>query len=128
VAFGADLIAGFPTETEGMFARSLDLIETCDLTFVHAFPYSPRPGTPAARMPQVAVGTIKDRARRLREAGEVALRRRLTTEVGAQRDVLVESPGRGRTEHFIPVAMAGGSPGAVRRMTIARHDGRLLLA
>ena len=126
VTFGADLIAGFPTEDDDMFARSLDLIAACDLTFVHAFPYSPRPGTPAARMPQVASRVIKDRARRLREAGEVSLRRRLAAELGAERDVLVESPTRGRTEHFIPVAIAGGTPGAVRRMTIAGHDGRQL--
>ena len=70
IAFGADIIAGFPTETEEMFARSLDLVEECGLTFLHVFPYSPRPGTPAARMPQVAGAAIKERARRLREAGE----------------------------------------------------------
>src|SRR5262245_38108843 len=77
IAFGADIIAGFPTETDEMFSRSLDLVEACDLTFLHVFPYSPRPGTPAARMPQVAGPVIKERARRLRQAGEVALRRRL---------------------------------------------------
>ncbi|MGY4448858.1 threonylcarbamoyladenosine tRNA methylthiotransferase MtaB [Bradyrhizobium sp. i1.3.1] len=76
IAFGADIIAGFPTETEEMFSRSLDLVEECGLTFLHVFPYSPRPGTPAARMPQVAGGAIKERAKRLRAAGEVALRRR----------------------------------------------------
>ena len=77
IALGADIIAGFPTETEEAFARSLDLVEECGLTFLHVFPYSPRPGTPAARMPQVSSGTIKERARRLRAAGEAALRRRL---------------------------------------------------
>ena len=83
IAFGADIIAGFPTETEDMFARSQDLVEECDLTFLHVFPYSPRPGTPAARMPQVRGDVIKERARRLRETGEAALRRRLAAEVGA---------------------------------------------
>jgi len=127
VTFGADIIAGFPTETEAMFCRSLDLVESCDLTFVHAFPYSPRPGTPAARMPQVASGVIKDRARRLREAGSRALQWRLAAEVGAQREVLIESSARGRTEHFLPVDVRGEKPGAVRQMTIAGEDGRQLL-
>ena len=85
IAFGADIIAGFPTETEEMFARSLDLVEECGLTFLHVFPYSPRPGTPAARMPQVAGDVIKERAKRLRAAGEAALQRRLASEVGATR-------------------------------------------
>jgi threonylcarbamoyladenosine tRNA methylthiotransferase MtaB len=127
ITFGADIIAGFPTETEGMFARSLDMVEQCDLTFVHAFPYSARPGTPAARMPQVASGLVRDRARRLREAGERALQWRLAAEVGAQRNILMESPTRGRTEHFIPVAVSGETSGVVREMTIAGEDGRMLL-
>jgi threonylcarbamoyladenosine tRNA methylthiotransferase MtaB len=127
VTFGADIIAGFPTETDAMFCRSLELVEACDLSFVHAFPYSPRPGTPAARMPQVVPGLIKDRARRLREAGDRALQWRLAAEVGAQRSVLIESPMRGRTEHFIPVAVHGETPGAVRQMTIAGEDGQRLL-
>jgi threonylcarbamoyladenosine tRNA methylthiotransferase MtaB len=127
VTFGADIIAGFPTETEQMFCRSLDLVESCDLTFVHAFPYSPRPGTPAARMPQVASGLIKERARRLREAGNRALQWRLAAEVGAQRDVLIESASRGRTEHFLPVDVRGEKPGAVRQLTIAGEDGQCLL-
>ena len=127
ITFGADIIAGFPTETEDMFRRSLDLVECCDLTFVHAFPYSPRPGTPAARMPQVASSLIKERARRLREAGDRALQWRLAAEVGAQRDVLIESASRGRTEHFLPVAVRDEKPGAVRQMTIAGEDGQCLL-
>lgn len=129
IAFGADIIAGFPTETEEMFARSLDLVEECDLTFLHVFPYSPRPGTPAARMPQVAGGAIRERARRLRAAGEAALRRRLAAEIGATRDVLIESERQGRTEHFLPVAIGGGEPGVVRRLTMSGHDGaRLVVA
>jgi threonylcarbamoyladenosine tRNA methylthiotransferase MtaB len=122
IAFGADIIAGFPTETEEMFARSLDLVDECDLTFLHVFPYSPRPGTPAARMPQVAGGAIKERAKRLREAGEVALRRRLQSEIGATRNVLIESATQGRTEHFIPVAINGETPGTVRALTITGND------
>jgi threonylcarbamoyladenosine tRNA methylthiotransferase MtaB len=126
IALGADLIAGFPTETEEMFERSLSLVDACDLTFLHVFPYSPRPGTPAARMPPVAGQAIKERAKQLREAGEVALRRRLAREIGATRNVLIESATQGRTEHFIPVAVSGDVPGAVRRLAVAGHDGARL--
>src|ERR1700680_1130437 len=111
IAFGADIIAGFPTETEEMFARSMDLVEECDLTFLHVFPYSPRPGTPAARMPQVSGGAIKERAKRLRAIGEAALQRRLQSEIGASREILIESTRQGRTEHFLPVAISGEKPG-----------------
>ncbi len=127
IAFGADIIAGFPTETEEMFSRSLDLVEECGLTFLHVFPYSPRPGTPAARMPQVASHVIKERAKRLRAAGETALRKRLASEVGATRDVLIESATLGRTEHFVPVAIAGETPGMVKRIAITGHDGARLV-
>ncbi len=126
VAFGADIIAGFPTETEDAFARSQALIDECGLTFLHVFPYSPRPGTPAARMPQVAGQTIKERARRLRTAGDVALRQRLAAEIGAMREVLIESDRQGRTEHFLPVAISGERPGSVRRLEIVGHDGARL--
>lgn len=126
IAFGADIIAGFPTETEEMFSRSLDLVEECGLTFLHVFPYSPRPGTPAARMPQVAGGAIKERAKRLRAAGEVALRRRLQEEVGTTRDVLIESDSQGRTEHYLPVAIAGERIGRVVPLMIAGSDGERL--
>ncbi|WP_342736556.1 tRNA (N(6)-L-threonylcarbamoyladenosine(37)-C(2))-methylthiotransferase MtaB [Bradyrhizobium sp. B117] len=126
IALGADIIAGFPTETEEMFLRSLDLVEECGLTFLHVFPYSPRPGTPAARMPQVAGGAIKQRAKRLRAAGEVALRQRLQAEIGATRDVLIESDGQGRTEHYLPVAIAGGRVGSVVQLMIAGSDGERL--
>jgi threonylcarbamoyladenosine tRNA methylthiotransferase MtaB len=127
IALGADIIAGFPTETEEMFKRSLDLVEECDLTFLHVFPYSPRPGTPAARMPQVAGAAIKERAKRLRMTGEAALQRRLTSEIGAARQVLIESARQGRTEHFLPVAISGETPGAVRALTITGNDGTRLL-
>ncbi|WP_024511408.1 tRNA (N(6)-L-threonylcarbamoyladenosine(37)-C(2))-methylthiotransferase MtaB [Bradyrhizobium sp. ARR65] len=122
IALGADIIAGFPTETEEAFARSEALVEECGLTFLHVFPYSPRPGTPAVRMPQVANGVVKERARRLRAAGEAALRRRLAAEVGKSREVLIESDKLGRTEHYLPVAIAGEMPGTVRRVAIAGHD------
>ena len=128
IAFGADIIAGFPTETEEMFSRSQELVWECGLTFLHVFPYSKRPGTPAARMPQVAGGEIRERARRLRATGEAALRRRLESEIGATRDVLIESTTQGRTEHFVPVAIAGEEPGTVRRLAITGHDGARLTA
>jgi len=128
IAFGADIIVGFPTETEDMFARSQALVDDCDLTFLHVFPYSPRPGTPAARMPQVDGRVIKDRAKRLRASGDVALRRRLASEAGTVRQVLIESERQGRTEHFIPVAITEGVAGDVHALTIAGHDGTRLHA
>jgi threonylcarbamoyladenosine tRNA methylthiotransferase MtaB len=126
IALGADIIAGFPTETEAMFARSQELVEACELTFLHVFPYSPRPGTPAARMPQVSGDAIKERARRLRATGEAALQRRLASEPGHTRQVLIESTTQGRTEHFLPVAITGEKPGAVRALTITGNDGARL--
>src|SRR5690348_12957597 len=126
IAFGADIIAGFPTETEEMFSRSLDLVEECGLTFLHVFPYSPRPGTPAARMPQIASHVIKERAKRLRAAGEMALQKRLDSDVGSMREVLIESATQGRTEHFVPVAIGDETPGVVRRLVIAGQDGARL--
>jgi threonylcarbamoyladenosine tRNA methylthiotransferase MtaB len=126
ITLGADIIAGFPTETEEMFARSKDLVEECDLTFLHVFPYSKRPGTPAARMPQVAGGDIKKRAKRLRAVAEAALRKRLAAETGATRQVLIESATQGRTEHFLPVAILGETPGAVMPLAIKGHDGARL--
>jgi threonylcarbamoyladenosine tRNA methylthiotransferase MtaB len=123
IALGADIIAGFPTESEAMFARSEDLVEECDLTFLHVFPYSPRPGTPAARMPQVSGEAIKERAKRLRATGEMALQRRLASEVGSTRQVLIESPTQGRTEHYLPVAIRGETPGVVRALAIRGNDG-----
>jgi threonylcarbamoyladenosine tRNA methylthiotransferase MtaB len=126
IALGADIIAGFPTESEEMFARSMDLVDECGLTFLHVFPYSKRPGTPAARMPQVSSEAIKARAKRLRAAAEAALQKRLTSEIGATRQVLIESPTQGRTEHFLPVAIAGDTPGAVRTVVMKGHDGARL--
>ena len=127
--FGADLIAGFPTESEAMFQNSLDLIGECGLTHLHVFPFSPRPGTPAARMPQVVRDVVKERARRLRERGALALERHLDAEIGAVRRVLIESQGLGRTAQFTKVKLAQpGSPGQIVDVKIAAHDGRQLLA
>jgi threonylcarbamoyladenosine tRNA methylthiotransferase MtaB len=103
VAIGADLIAGFPTEDEAMFRNSLDLVADCGIAFLHVFPYSPRPGTPAARMPEVAPGIVRERAARLREAGAAALAAELRSRVGTVGEVLVEKPGSGRAGFYAPV-------------------------
>ncbi len=129
IALGADLIAGFPTETEAMFQNSLALVDACGLTHLHVFPFSPRPGTPAARMPQVPRDIVKDRARRLRERGAQALAQYLDGEIGARRRVLAESRQAGRTEQFTKVQLATpAEPGQIVDVTIAAHDGRQLLA
>jgi len=127
--FGADLIAGFPTETEDMFRNSLELVEECGLTYLHVFPFSPRPGTPAARMPQVARQAVKARAARLRERGAAALAHYLQGEIGATRRVLIESHDSGRTEHFAPVKLAAlAAAGSILELRMVAHDGRQLLA
>ena len=126
MAFGADLIAGFPTETEAAAAGTRALIEDCGLAFLHVFPYSPRPGTPAARMPQVAAGVARERARRLREAGDAALGRHLAAQVGRQLPVLAERGGTGRAPDFTPVAVDDLPPGTIETMRILGHDGRKL--
>ena len=129
VVFGGDIIAGFPTESEDMFARSLDLVDECGLTHLHVFPFSPRLGTPAARMPQTARAVVKERARRLREKGAVALSRHLDTQVGRTRRVLAESARLGRSEHFTLVGLnAAVESGMVVEVSIKGHDGRQLLA
>ncbi|MEA2876840.1 MAG: threonylcarbamoyladenosine tRNA methylthiotransferase MtaB [Hyphomicrobiales bacterium] len=129
MVFGADIIAGFPTETDDMFARSRDLVDECGLTHLHVFPYSARPGTPAARMPQVPPPLRKERARLLRDAGAAALRRHLDDEVGARRRVLTERGGIARTEQFTPVRLASPTgPGHMLDLTIATHDGKHLIA
>jgi threonylcarbamoyladenosine tRNA methylthiotransferase MtaB len=113
IAFGADLIAGFPTETEAQFAETVAAVDRLGLAYLHVFPYSARAGTPAARMPQVAKPVRKARAARLRAAGEAALARFLDGRIGATAAVLVEEPGRGRSEHYAEVEVDGGRPGAV---------------
>ncbi len=110
IIFGADIIAGFPTETEEMFTNSLKLVEDCGLTFLHVFPFSPRKGTPAARMPQLKGPVVKDRAGRLRAAGDLALARHLRAQIGRSHRVLMEGPRLGRTEQFTEVAFAADQP------------------
>jgi threonylcarbamoyladenosine tRNA methylthiotransferase MtaB len=128
VVLGADMIAGFPTETEAMFDNSLALVDDCGLTHLHVFPFSPRPGTPAARMPQLARDVVKERARRLRARGALALRAHLDGEIGRTRRVLSESRDTGRTEQFTPVRFATpAEPGAMLDLKMAGHDGRQLL-
>ena len=126
--FGADLIAGFPTEDEAMFRNTLNHVADCGLTWLHVFPYSPRPGTPAARMPQVAAALRKQRARRLRQAGEAAAQRFMAAQVGREASVLVEAPGRGRSEHGCPVATPEAvAPASLARLRISGlRDGRLV--
>jgi threonylcarbamoyladenosine tRNA methylthiotransferase MtaB len=129
MVFGADIIAGFPTETDAAFARSRELVAECGLTHLHVFPYSQRPGTPAARMPQVPPQLRKERARLLRQDGAAALTRHLDGEIGARRRVLAESNDTGRTEQFTPVRLAhSAEPGTMLDVSIASHDGRQLIA
>jgi threonylcarbamoyladenosine tRNA methylthiotransferase MtaB len=119
VALGCDLIAGFPTETEDMFRRTLDLVDECGLAFVHVFPYSARPGTPADRMPQLSDLLVKERAARLRAAGERALAAHLSSRIGGETDVLIERQGRGRAEFYAAVDFVEpATVGSVRRMRL----------
>jgi len=128
-AFGADLIAGFPTETDEMFENTLTLVEEADLAFLHVFPFSPRPGTPAARMPQVRRDVVKARAARLRAAGEAALARHLDRQVGRTLLGLVERPGVARAEDFTEIAFEGEAEvGGVAELVVTGHDGRRALA
>ena len=129
MVFGADIIAGFPTETEAMFNNSLKLVEDCGLTFLHVFPYSARKGTPAARMPAVKGPAIRDRATRLRAAGDAALQRHLQAQVGRTHRVLTEGPRMGRTEQFTEVSFAADQPeGALMDLRIMGQDGARLTA
>ncbi|MBU0724956.1 MAG: tRNA (N(6)-L-threonylcarbamoyladenosine(37)-C(2))-methylthiotransferase MtaB [Alphaproteobacteria bacterium] len=119
MVFGADLIAGFPTETDEMFENTLRSVEECDLTYLHVFPYSERPGTPAARMPQLPVEIRKERAARLRAAGEARQATFLASRIGTEAEVLMEKPGMGRTEHFAPVLLdTDVAPGTILRARI----------
>ena len=103
IVYGADIIAGFPTETEEMFENSLKLIEDCGLTWLHVFPFSPREGTPAARMPQMDRSIIKERAARLRSRGELAVQNHLAAQIGLEHNILIENERMGRTEGFTEV-------------------------
>ena len=114
IVFGADIIAGFPTETDEMFQNSLRIIDDCGLTYLHVFPFSPRPGTPAERMPQLERHIIKERAALLRQKGEQRLDQFLSREVGTTRQVLIETEAMGRTEHFAQVKFQSRmAPGAI---------------
>ena len=129
IVFGADIIAGFPTETEVAFGNSLKLVDDCGLTWLHVFPYSPRPGTPAARMPQVAGAAIKDRAARLRDIGAAAVAAHLATQQGKTHRILMENPRMGRTEQFTEVDFSTDQPeGAIITTQITGHAGARLTA
>lgn len=127
MVFGADIIAGFPTESEDMFANSLDLVESCGLTHLHVFPYSQRNGTPAARMPQLPRQVVKSRAARLRQIGETAFAGHLERLVGTRQSVLIERDGIGRSEDFTPVKIAGDT-GSIEPAYITGQDGKSLIA
>ncbi|CAN7500411.1 tRNA (N(6)-L-threonylcarbamoyladenosine(37)-C(2))-methylthiotransferase MtaB [Aminobacter sp. LjRoot7] len=128
IVFGADIIAGFPTETDEMFENSIRIVEECGLTHLHVFPFSPREGTPAARMPQVRREIVKQRAARLRAAGDVTYARHLESLKGSCQQVLVEREGLGRTECFTLVALDRGAPGEIIEVDISGHDGERLVA
>ena len=127
MVLGADMITGFPTETEAHFEESLSLVNECGLTHLHVFPYSPRPGTPAARMPAVRTEIARERAARLRAEGDAALVRHLAREVGHTRRLLMERGGLGRTATFTPVRVHPAPlPGSMIDAIITAHDGRTL--
>ncbi|TIQ85081.1 MAG: tRNA (N(6)-L-threonylcarbamoyladenosine(37)-C(2))-methylthiotransferase MtaB, partial [Mesorhizobium sp.] len=123
IVFGADIIAGFPTETDAMFEKSLEIVEECGLTHLHVFPFSPRQGTPAARMPQLRRELVKQRAARLRAAGDAAYRSHLSSLAGTRQSILVERDGLGRTEGFTLAAVSAGAPGEIVDAAIAGDDG-----
>ncbi|MBI3445111.1 MAG: tRNA (N(6)-L-threonylcarbamoyladenosine(37)-C(2))-methylthiotransferase MtaB, partial [Magnetospirillum sp.] len=126
---GADIIAGFPTEDEEMFCRSLDLVDEAGLTHLHVFPFSARPGTPAARMPKVKGDVVKARAARLRAKGAEAMARLLAAHVGRTESVLIEADGKGHSAHYLPVAVTGctAEPGTILNVLITEADGNNLI-
>ena len=127
MVFGADLIAGFPTESDEMFEQTLSIVAACGLTYLHVFPYSAREGTPAARMPQVDGNIIKARAARLRDEGAKALERHLHSQIGSKHDVLMETETRGRTPHFTPVALCTPAhPGDIIAARMTGHKSGVL--
>ncbi len=127
IVFGADIIAGFPTETDEMFENSLRLVEECDLTWLHVFPYSARPGTPAARMPQVDGRLIKQRAKQLRDAGASRSTAFLNSRIGQTENVLMETETRGRTEQFAEITMAAPArAGEIVKTKVVNTAGALL--
>ncbi|MBB3463595.1 tRNA (N(6)-L-threonylcarbamoyladenosine(37)-C(2))-methylthiotransferase MtaB [Rhizobium sp. BK377] len=126
ISFGADMIAGFPTETEEMFGNAMRLAEEADIAHLHVFPYSPRPGTPAARMPQLDRLLIKERAARLRATGQMLYQRHLDKMVGTRQWLLVENNGLAHTENFTLVAVPGLRPRDIVEATISGHNGKHL--
>ena len=129
MTFGADIIAGFPTETDAMFENSLKLVEDCQLTWLHVFPYSPRAGTPAARIPPINGNIIKARAAALRKAGQAQVTRHLAAQIGQTRNVLMENPRMGRTEQFAEVIFDSDQPeGHIVRAMLTGHEGNHLTA
>ncbi|WP_430255316.1 tRNA (N(6)-L-threonylcarbamoyladenosine(37)-C(2))-methylthiotransferase MtaB [Neorhizobium sp. DAR64872/K0K18] len=126
IAFGADMIAGFPTETEEMFENSATLAQDAGISFLHVFPYSPRPGTPAARMPQLDRAVVKERAARLRATGEALHKAHLDRMVGTEQIVIVENNGMAHTENFSLVAVPGLVPRDIQRIMITGHNGKHL--
>jgi len=129
MTFGADIIAGFPTETDAMFENSLKLVDDCDLTWLHVFPYSAREGTPAARMPAVNGSLIKSRAARLRAAGDAQVERHLAAQVGQMHNILMENPSMGRTAQFAEVDFVQPQQeGAIVRTAITGRNGTRLTA
>ncbi len=129
MVFGADIIAGFPTETEEMFGNSLRIVDDCELTYLHVFPFSPRPETPAARMPQVDTQVIRERAQHLRAKGEARLAQFLNASVGAMQRVLVETANSGRNEQFATVRFAQSlTPGAIVTAQVTAANGGYLEA
>ena len=125
---GADLIAGFPTETEDMALNTLKLLDDCDIIAAHIFPFSPRPTTPAARMPQLPRELVKARAARLREASAERRHRWLGSLVGSTQPVLIENSGKGHSDSFAPVAIAGSNRGDSGRARFTGFDGSHLTA
>jgi threonylcarbamoyladenosine tRNA methylthiotransferase MtaB len=130
IVFGADIIAGFPTETDEMFENSLSLVDDCGLTFLHIFPFSAREGTPAARMPQVNGAVVARRAAALREKGGAALEAHLSAAKGRRIQVLMETEVQGRSADFTPVRLAPGAAiaGAFVDAVVSGNDGAALLA
>ena len=126
ISFGADLIAGFPTETGEMFENAMSIVDECGLDHLHVFPFSPRPGTPAARMPQLDRALVKDRAARLRAKGEAAYARHLDTMTGRTTEVLMERPGFGRTGQYTPVVLPDWMEDGIHRVRLTGHDGTML--
>jgi threonylcarbamoyladenosine tRNA methylthiotransferase MtaB len=127
IAIGADMIAGFPTEDEELFRDTLDVVQAGEIPFLHVFPYSERPGTPAARMPAIPVAERRARAARLREAAAIAAARFHASQLGREVNVLAETDSAGHTEHFSPVRIAA-SPGALLRARVTAADGAGLIA